>query len=254
MRGGVVALIVALLGGGACASPPPPEPSPGPLTEAILERPDTEVERAFLRGLVALKLGDYVTARREIGGVAYACSRTPVGARALLTLASVELDPRNSAGDPRTARLLVERYFELPERPAWTEPAAQTLYLMAVELDVEAAAAGTPDEDAPPNGTSNDAPNDTSTVADVPERRSAGPVPGTSRPGTALHEEECAAAREEYVAGTLQRPTLPRVPLAARTHALEVERDSLRTAVEHRERQLAELRQELERIRETLRP
>ncbi len=310
-RGVAAALLLAALGLPAgCATSGGGAPEAGAEATAPLafEEAETEVERAFLRGLVALKLGGYPVARRELTEVADACPTSPIGGHALLALAALELDPRNAERDPRIAREAAKRIFLLPEKPAWMEPAAETLYLLALELGGGMDAPVNPSQDVgdePADETESREDGDTegaealeaeslqegdldgATVSDaaadpeaveslepaarpardgLAERRTAhaalwqaageraqagggnvGSAGGPSSP------DGCEAARERTV-GTLRAPILPGMPLVQRLQALEAERDSLRAGLDRSEGQVAELRQELERIREALRP
>lgn len=312
-RGVAAALLLAALGLPAgCATSGGGVPEAGAEATAPLafEQAETEVERAFLRGLVALKLGGYPVARREFSEVADACPSSPIGGQALLALAALELDPRNGERDPRIARQAAERIFLLPEKPAWMEPAAETLYLLALELgggmdarvipsrEVEGEPAG--ETESPEDGeregaeageaeglqegemdgaTVSDAAADADAVESlepaarpagdgVAERMTAHAIwrPAGERvragPGDDGDDVEgadgrspdgCEAARGRTVR-TLRTPILPGMPLVQRLQALEAERDSLRAGLDRSERQVAELRQELERIREALRP
>lgn len=119
----------------ACGPRPSPTPEPGPArTHLQLETVASAGELALYRGLVAAKLGDYTAARDRLGTVAASCPVSPLGSQALLTLVALELDPRNPGRDPDRARSLAERYFADPRKPAWTEPAMESLYLLALEL------------------------------------------------------------------------------------------------------------------------
>lgn len=243
----------------ACSATAPPAEPPGAPTpepqEALPPEPwgppawetaavDTAVEEAFVAGLVSAKLGEFEAARREIGWVAAMCPDSPAGHRALLALAGIELDPRNPDGDPAAARLAVERYLASPTKPAWTEPTAKALYLIAVELGGRGPGESR-DEGRPAEGADGSA-------ASVP-------APEVGRPGPAAalggdRGSECDASAVAAPVGSQPPPVLPGEPLAERLARAERERGELREKATSLERELAELRQELERIRRALRP
>lgn len=264
-------------------------------------------EAALYRGLTAVKLGEYGEARERLSAVAAACPASSLGSQALLILVALELDPRNPERDPRTARNLAEGYFAAPRKPAWTEPAMESLYLLAVELgavsdsavagpaglprgdsllavadsvaavaDSLAAASGAADSVAPEVGLP--APDSLHAVPEDPpaeaadsgtaaeEPAGAGRSPDATRAGDAVPSPDtalslkadgglsCASTRPGPFLGVLRPPELPGSPLMERLTTLLAERAALRENASRLERRLAELQQELERIRATLSP
>lgn len=272
-------LIITLMLGSLSGCATAPAPSHTASVEADLEAAPrrTEAERGLVRGLVALKMGDYGTARAQLSALANACAETPAGNRALLALMSLEIDPRNPDRDLVAARRLGERYLLGPSKPAWTEPTAKTLYLLATELG-----AGLPPP--PEQETSAGEEAEAGADAEAGEEADAGAnaegareaeqaEPGAEeRDGASENEEtepaprlalsasppvvpsDCTMEDEGPRVGPLEPPALSGPALAARHRELEAERDSLANTVTELERQVSELQRELERIRETLRP
>lgn len=234
-----IALVVVL--GGCSSNPEPQEPLTTP-AELTLEPVETDVEKAFARGLAALKLANYPTAIDELSFVARRCGNSPIGGRALLTLIAIELDPRNPAGDPELARGFARRYLELSDKPAWTEPAIETLYLVA--LDMGASADGAPPPEEPDESEADDP---VVTIADS--------LPDEPRP--VLVPEPlagCEPGNSELTVGSLRLPNLPNEPVVDRLAAAEQDRIGLQNRVTRLEQELALLRQEIARIRATLKP
>lgn len=271
-----------------------------------MERVASRGEAALYRGLTAVKLGEYGEARERLSAVAAACPASPLGSQALLILVALELDPRNPERDPRRARDLAEGYFAAPRKPAWTEPAMESLYLLAVELgavsdstvagpaglprgdsllavadsvaavaDSLAAASGAADSVAPEVGfpapdslhaVPEDPPAEVADSGTAEEPAGAGRSPDSTRAGDAVASADtalslkadgglsCGSTRPGPFLGVLRPPELPGSPLMERVTTLLAERAALRENASRLERRLAELQQELERIRATLSP
>lgn len=183
----------------------------------------SEVERTLERALIALKIGDYGRARADLEALSPLCPGTNVGFRVALTGIALELDPRNPTGDPAVARRLAERYLEAPSKPAWTEPALETLYLLALDLG-----GLRPDSVPPPS-----------------------PAAATT---LASASAECRGAEAGAAVGPLLPPRLPYRPMAVRLQQAELERDSLIQMVGRLSEEMQELRRELARVRETVKP
>ena len=90
----------------------------------------------FRTGMQAYASGNYATARTEFAWLAEHFANEPVGQRALLVLAAVQMDPRNPNRQADDGSDLAARFLQRPERDAWVDPVAQTLYLLGVELGV----------------------------------------------------------------------------------------------------------------------
>lgn len=102
---------------------------------ATLKAPlESRGEKRFEQGLEALSRGDYRTAQEHLTWVVQNDSDKKHGKQAMLTLAALEMDPRNPARRIGVGADVVATYLSLPEKPAWTQPVAQTLYLLSLEL------------------------------------------------------------------------------------------------------------------------
>ncbi len=91
-------------------------------------------EKRFEEALAALARGDYRSAHEGFSWVAQNDRDDDHGRRALLILAALELDPRNPERRIGSGTDVAASYLTLTERPAWTNPLAQTLYLLGLEL------------------------------------------------------------------------------------------------------------------------
>lgn len=102
---------------------------------ATLKAPlESRGEKRFEDGLTALGRGDYRLAHEQLSWVAQHYGHEAYGQQALLTLAAMEMDPRNPARRIEVGTDVVAAYLGLPEKPQWTHPVAQTLYLLGLEL------------------------------------------------------------------------------------------------------------------------
>lgn len=104
---------------------------------ATVSRREPDKDQRFKHGMSALASGDFATARTELAFVADHYATDVVGQRALLILATLELDPRNPERHPETGSDLAGRFLQLRERDKWVDPIAQTLYLLGMELGAE---------------------------------------------------------------------------------------------------------------------
>lgn len=84
--------------------------------------------------VAALDSADFVSARADLTWLVGRCEAGSRGARALLLLASAELDARNPDRSPHRAAQLAARYLELPGAAGDDLPVAQSLYLLALDL------------------------------------------------------------------------------------------------------------------------
>jgi len=91
-------------------------------------------DERFRTGLQALANGDYPRARTEFSWLAEHDANQRLGQSALLVLAALEMDPRNPQRRPEVGSDLAGQFLRLPERDAWIDPVAQTLYLLGIEL------------------------------------------------------------------------------------------------------------------------
>lgn len=169
-------------------------------------------------GVQALAMEDWTRARGFLEPLYHERWGEPVGQQALLLLTAAELNPRNPdrrlwAAADRSARLL-----NIPELPRWMVPVAESFYLLANEL-------GAHEEQ----------------IARADSARGAA-------------EQRVAALSGRTLPG-LRSETVP-----ARERKLREERDAARRSAEQlqqtlaaRDKQLKETREELERIKRTIR-
>lgn len=102
---------------------------------ATLKAPlESQGEKRFEEALAALERGDYRTAHEGLSWVAQNDADDEHGREALLALAAIELDPRNPGRRIARGADVAASYLGLPEREPWTNPLAQTLYLLGLEL------------------------------------------------------------------------------------------------------------------------
>jgi hypothetical protein len=95
---------------------------------------ESSSEKRFEEALAALGRGDYRSAHEGLSWVAQHDADDKRGQQALLTLAALELDPRNPSRRIAAGADVAASYLGLAEKPAWTNPLAQTLYLLGLEL------------------------------------------------------------------------------------------------------------------------
>jgi DNA repair exonuclease SbcCD ATPase subunit len=173
----------------------------------------------FAAGLAALRRGDYVTANEELGWVVQRYEGEPIGQKALLTLAAVEIDPRNPQRRLLLGAELANAYVKQPtSRSDWVLPIAQTLHLLSIEMGVA-------------------------------EERVA-QVEG---------EKQEAERTMEEVERTLPRLPTGTQPITTRARRVTEERDQLakkvdqlETQLQEREKKVTDLEKELERIKKSL--
>ncbi|MGQ0813761.1 MAG: hypothetical protein ACT4O1_04780 [Gemmatimonadota bacterium] len=98
-------------------------------------------EQRFDAGVRAMTNGDYALAHQEMSWTAQHFGHKTEGQRAVLLLATMEMDPRNPGRRPEVGSDLAASYLRLPEQEDWASPMAQTLYLIGLELGAERAEA-----------------------------------------------------------------------------------------------------------------
>jgi hypothetical protein len=91
-------------------------------------------EQRLQLGLAALKEGDTERAQSHLQWVYNNHRDESVGRRALLVLVAAELDPRNPGRRLWAAADMSAKLLHPTGEPAWAEPVAETLYLLALEL------------------------------------------------------------------------------------------------------------------------
>src|SRR5207253_3485728 len=88
----------------------------------------------FSNGVKALNTGDFATAESNLNAIVQSGTIEVLNQRALLVLAAAQMDPRNPNRKTESGAELAARFLRLPERDAWVDPVAQTLYLLGLEL------------------------------------------------------------------------------------------------------------------------
>jgi hypothetical protein len=185
---------------------------------AVTDRGPTESEQRLEQGLTALKAGEYESAYEHLLWVAGNHEAEAVGRQALLALTAAELDPRNPNRRLGVAAGLAARYLRGEAPGGWTEPVAESIYLIALEL-------GALEE----------------RVAQAEAERLAA-------------ERRARTGGSAQASPPRALPTLPGRTVPDRIRDVEAERDRLRQRVTQLETRLARSEQELERVRRTLRP
>jgi hypothetical protein len=88
----------------------------------------------FESGMVAIRRGDFAQANTDLNWVAEHHPNDELGRRAVLVLAAIELDPRNPRRRLAMGADRAGAYLKSDANERWTEPIAQSLYLLALEL------------------------------------------------------------------------------------------------------------------------
>lgn len=91
-------------------------------------------EDRFEAGVRALTDRNYEKAHSDLSWVAQHYGHEKAGQRALIVLAALEMDPRNPGRRNEVGADVAASYLRLPDRDAWLDPVAQTLYLMGLEM------------------------------------------------------------------------------------------------------------------------
>jgi hypothetical protein len=87
----------------------------------------------FDTGIAALQRGDFAQASNDLNWVILKHPNDPIGQRALLASASLEMDPRNPQRHLALGADLAATYLQKAKEPE-SQALAQTLYLLALEL------------------------------------------------------------------------------------------------------------------------
>jgi hypothetical protein len=140
-----------------------------------------------------------------------------VGQQALLVLIAAELDNRNPQRRLWAAAEMSARLLSIPELEPWLVPVGESYYLLAVEL-------------------------------------------GAQEERLARADSARAAAQAEVAAADRELPSSSRESVPVRINRITTERDSLRRRVgeleaqaQARDKELLETKQELERVKQTIR-
>jgi hypothetical protein len=172
----------------------------------------------FDAGLAALRAGDYIAAHENLAWVAENKPGETEGRQALLIISAMEMDPRNPMRRLSVGSDLVVSYMNHPDKDRWTDPIAQTMYLLAVELG------GAEDKVAQAEAEKREAERQAEEVQNVLPRlpQASATVPARIK---AVSDERDRLAKKV---------------------------DQLEAAVAERDKKLAEKEKELERIKKTL--
>lgn len=218
--------------------------------------PERDAQHRLDRGLSALHAGHYAEAFDDLVWVYSHCPSREAGSHALVALAALELDPRNSMARPALATELLGRVIQGPDAPEWVRPLAESTYLTALALGAPAADDVHDRDDSGPAGALHVEPliDDDDHPVD-PARVVAPPAPDAE----AVH-----GCGRVVVAGSWTRPALPDLPgpsmarllaeAESRRSAMATRADTLESRLAAVTEQLEATRAELERIRKTLRP
>jgi len=244
----LVAITMAAATG--CASAPPTDTGVQPSEQ-------------LTSGLVALEAADYSIAYDNLIGVRSVCGDSPIGQQALLVLAAAELDPRNPQRQIELAAEFAAHFLGLPNRAAWAQPLAESLYLLSMEIGASDAVGtmlgggGIGDDGEPVTAmVATAGPNDTSATdpeverAETLRRAVFGFVPKPVPAECGVDWQQVGETEGERV----DLPVLPLSPVTERITELEQERVDLVRRQGELENEVEELQTELARIRETLRP
>ena len=101
---------------------------------ATLKAPfESESQKRYEEALRALERGDFRSAHEGLSWVVQHDSDDSHGQQAMLVLAALEMDPRNPSRRITVGADVAANYLRL-HTPKWTQPIAQTLYLLGLEL------------------------------------------------------------------------------------------------------------------------
>lgn len=95
---------------------------------------ESTAESRFDRGMRAIERGDYPQASLDLGWVATHHADEKIGRQALLAVSALEMDPRNQRRRLALGADLTQAYLLNRGTENWTQPIAQTLHLLALEL------------------------------------------------------------------------------------------------------------------------
>jgi hypothetical protein len=174
-------------------------------------------EAELRRGIDAAQAQDYVRAREILEPLYREHYLDDTGRRALLVLTLAELDPRNATRRLYAASDFATSLLNAPLIPSWEKGAAETLYLLSIEL-------GGHEQEM--------------------DRAEAAKDSAEHRAVVASRQLLPSSTRESW-------PTQMRRVRAERD-SLNRRADALQATLRTRDRELADAKQELERIKKTL--
>lgn len=236
-------LLLALalsLGIGGCAAVQPEPP------------PENDVARRFERGLAALDAGHYRESFDDLSWVYSHCTGHEAGARALAGLAAIELDPRNDLARPALGVELLGELLDGPEPPRWLRPVIEIAYLESLALGAPAEADLS--ADVAPDTWYASGPNAGLLYGSVQQPalvRDQSPDPVYGCGSLVDADGETPRPLPE-----LQGPTMWSLLVEAESErdSLAAHADTLEVQLARTTQQLQATREELERIRKTLKP
>jgi hypothetical protein len=100
----------------------------------LAESGRSDPDEVFERAQEALERQDFSSAYQQLSWLYQTRWDRPVGERALLMLAAVELDPRNPGRRLQVGADLADQHDALPAAAPWNKPVGETMYLLATEL------------------------------------------------------------------------------------------------------------------------
>jgi hypothetical protein len=169
------------------------------------------------QGVSALAAQEYAVARGVLEPLYREHWQDRVGQQALLVLIAAELDNRNPQRRLWAAAEMSARLLSIPELEPWLVPIGESYYLLAVEL-------------------------------------------GAQEERLARADSARAAAQAEVAAADRELPSSSQESVPVRINRITTERDSLRRRVgeleaqaQARDKELLETKQELERVKQTIR-
>jgi len=218
----------------ACASLPHEEVSP----PVFIPEP----QQRYSSAVAALNRTDFADARPDLEWLVSRCEAGRRGRTALLLFASAELDARNPRRSPAEAARLAGAYLRLPWADPEELPLARTLYLMAVDLEPPAEAAASVAGPVPDTVTLDSLATDSSAVRAVPLAERFEHCDGSGTP------KRFGSVPAYPGATTAERLVRLRSELDARADSLE----HARTEIAEREKKIADLQAEIDRIRKLL--
>ena len=169
------------------------------------------------QGVAALEAQDYATARAVLEPLYRERWQERVGQQAMLALIAADLDNRNPDRRLWAAAEMSARLLSIPELEPWLIPVGESYYLLALEL-------GAQEE----------------RLARADAARAA------AEAEVAAVERELPASAAESVPARINRITTEREALRRRVTELE-------QLVQTRDKELQETKQELERVKQTIR-
>lgn len=208
---------------------------------------EPDPEERLAQALNALEREDYRTAFDGLVWVYSHYPTEPVGQQALLALAAAEMDPRNPSRRLGVGSELAASYLGLPATPNWTEPVAETLYLLALELGAAEMRVARAEAEREQAEAGRARARIEARQAQAETRRAEVEAQRAEVEAQRAEAEARQARGAAEAAPPRPLPRLPGPPVTARMRELERERDRLAGRV-------TELERELERIRRTLRP